>query len=157
MDSMQMSAIKANEIMIDQSTDATQSLLNKKSSAKGYKYIVIGFILTVIISALISSLITYFIVYDNNEDMGVDVREDYDIAIIGAGATGLIQAHFLSKQYPNSKIIVFEQLSRFGGRTWTSFVHKIDENNNIINSIHFENGAMRFRSYHTLTLKLLSY
>eukprot|EP01084_Bolivina_argentea_P107593 192371_1 len=154
---MQMETIKANEITIDEDTEAGQSLLNNKSSNNRRKYIVIGFILTVIITALISSLVTYFIVNDNNDEMETDVIKNYDIAIIGAGSAGLIQAHFLSKHYPNSKIIVLEQLPRFGGRQWTSFIHKIDENDNIMNSIHFENGAMRFRSYHTLTLKLMSY
>eukprot|EP01084_Bolivina_argentea_P107594 192372_1 len=153
---MQMATTRNNEIIID--TDATQTLLDKKASPnKRNKWLMITFILTVIISSLISSLVTYFIVSSDNNETNVGGIPNYDIAIIGAGSTGLIQAHLLSQQHPDWKIIVLERLSRFGGRQWTSFIHKIDENNNIINSIHFENGAMRFRSYHTLQLRLLSY
>jgi len=46
-------------------------------------------------------------------------NEHIDIAIIGAGVSGVYSAWKLKKKYPNKKIVVFEGSDHVGGRLFT--------------------------------------
>lgn len=59
-----------------------------------------------------------------------------DIAIIGGGISGLYCAYKLTKQYPDSSIAIFEQMSNLGGRIATTTMH----------GFTIEYGPMRFES-----------
>ena len=74
---------------------------------------------------------------------------EYDIVIIGAGITGLLHSYFLSTESEQTyTTLTIERFNRLCGRTHTV---NIKHNGN---SIHFENGAMRFY-YNLLHQQLL--
>ncbi|MEX0672090.1 MAG: FAD/NAD(P)-binding protein, partial [Candidatus Babeliales bacterium] len=70
----------------------------------------------------------------------------YDIAIIGAGISGLYCGWRLIPD--TKKIIILEQDNRVGGRIWSVPIPKID-------AFKAEIGAMRFLSTHYLLMNLL--
>lgn len=49
------------------------------------------------------------------------VKDHYDVIVIGAGFAGLIAARDLSRKY-NLGVLLFEARDRIGGRTWTAQV-----------------------------------
>ena len=46
----------------------------------------------------------------------------YDIIIIGAGPSGLLQTNFIQENHPNLRILVLEKLNRVGGRSCSSVI-----------------------------------
>eukprot|EP01084_Bolivina_argentea_P056864 103989_1 len=133
----------------------TESLVPKQSTSrvKWTTFQCVGFMIVAIIITALGSNMDRIIsqLTENNTTNNVD--GSYDIIIIGAGSSGLFQAHFLQKQYPNDKILVIEQLNRTGGRQFSSTVSYKTINNTIV----IEHCAMRFMLNHIYTQKLASY
>ena len=80
----------------------------------------------------------------------------YDLIVVGAGPSGLIQANFIQENYPELDILILEKSERVGGRSCSSVIKYGSSETN--NSITFEHGAMRFyRSNDGRTRQLLNY
>lgn len=62
-----------------------------------------------------------------------------DVAVLGGGITGLVSAYYLSKEFSNAKIVLFEGSSRLGG--WVKS-EKVDVGNG---SVIFEQGPRNLR------------
>lgn len=66
-------------------------------------------------------------------------QDPTDVAVLGGGITGLVSAYYLSKEFPNAKIVLFEGSSRLGG--WVRS-EKVDVVNG---SVIFEQGPRNLR------------
>lgn len=66
-------------------------------------------------------------------------QDPTDVAVLGGGITGLVSAYYLSKEFPNAKIVLFEGSSRLGG--WVRS-EKVDVGNG---SVIFEQGPRNLR------------
>ena len=64
---------------------------------------------------------------------------DVDVAIIGAGVSGLYCARRLAEHHPDWSVVVVERLDRTGGRLDTDLVHMPDHT-----TVREEEGGMRF-------------
>ena len=45
--------------------------------------------------------------------------QEFDLAIVGAGAAGVSQAYYLKKENPDLKIAIFEKDSHIGGKCYS--------------------------------------
>lgn len=66
-------------------------------------------------------------------------QDPTDVAVLGGGITGLASAYYLSKEFPNARIVLFEGSSRLGG--WVKS-EKVDVGNG---SVIFEQGPRNLR------------
>eukprot|EP01084_Bolivina_argentea_P192308 330178_1 len=83
-------------------------------------------------------------------------ESNYDIVVVGGGATGIIQTHFLMEQYPDLNIMLIENKRRIGGRTFSSNISYTNNNNTIQSTITIEGGA-EVTNYNKLLYQILSY
>lgn len=81
----------------------------------------------------------------------VNEKEEYDIAIIGAGIAGLYCAYRLIEQNPKRKIAIYERLNRTGGRLDSDIIKLTNDGElaskkqkHDVNTIKEEQGGMRF-------------
>lgn len=66
-------------------------------------------------------------------------QDPTDVAVLGGGITGVVSAYYLSKEFPNARIVLFEGSSRLGG--WVKS-EKVDVGNG---SVIFEQGPRNLR------------
>lgn len=66
-------------------------------------------------------------------------QDPTDVAVLGGGITGLVSAYYLSKEFPNARIVLFEGSPRLGG--WVKS-EKVDVGNG---SVIFEQGPRSLR------------
>lgn len=66
-------------------------------------------------------------------------QDPTDVAVLGGGITGLVSAYYLSKEFPNARVVLFEGSSRLGG--WVKS-EKVDVGNG---SVIFEQGPRNLR------------
>ena len=136
--------VEAQEMIQPQSsiTD-NQPLLNNSFNTKplskpwNNRQIICILIITIIITAILSNIDRIITALENSSSN--DLLNKYDSIIVGAGPSGLLQAHLLMKEYPNKQILLIEKNDRVGGR---SFSLKLQYKNQY--KIHIENCAMRF-------------
>ena len=87
-------------------------------------------------------LILFQIFKNLNESKNIQIKQEFDIIIIGAGVTGAYLSNRLSNQFPEKKILILEKNEYIGGRL-ISVKHK----KNLIQNpfeIADEHGGMRF-------------
>lgn len=66
-------------------------------------------------------------------------QDPTDVAVLGGGITGLASAYYLSNEFPNARIVLFEDNSRLGG--WVKSERVDVGNGNVI----FEQGPRNLR------------
>lgn len=66
-------------------------------------------------------------------------QDPTDVAVLGGGISGLASAYYLSHQFPNARIVLFEGSSRLGG--WVKS-EKVDVGNG---NVMFEQGPRNLR------------
>lgn len=66
-------------------------------------------------------------------------QDPTDVAVLGGGITGLASAYYLSNEFPNARIVLFEGSSRLGG--WVKSERVDVGNGNVI----FEQGPRNLR------------
>lgn len=66
-------------------------------------------------------------------------QDPTDVAVLGGGITGLASAYYLSNEFPNARIALFEDNSRLGG--WVKSERVDVGNGNVI----FEQGPRNLR------------
>lgn len=66
-------------------------------------------------------------------------REVKNVAILGGGITGLAAAHYITEEFPNSKVTIFERQPRLGGWLRSS---EVDVGNG---KVIFESGPRSLR------------
>ena len=121
---------------------------NPKCSTTQWIWMVV---ILVIVTNLATNMdrIVYALKSSASSNSAQTYEHEYDIVIIGAGVTGLLHSYLLSteSEQPYTTLTI-ERFNRLCGRTHTvNIKHKG-------NSIHFENGAMRF-GYNLLHQQLL--
>ena len=121
----------------------------QKCNLQTYHWILIC-IASIIITGIVSNIDRIISSFNNNESNSYD---SYDIIIVGAGPSGLLNANLLKDTYPTKKILVLEQLNRIGGRQFSSkIVSKINNDQIIVN-----HGAFRTSTSDHYTMKVLQY
>lgn len=66
-------------------------------------------------------------------------QDPTDVAVLGGGITGLASAYYLSNEFPNARIVLFEGSSRLGG--WVKSERVDVGNGNVV----FEQGPRNLR------------
>ena len=97
----------------------------------------------IIIFIIFFVILILFQIFKNlNESKNIQIKQEFDIIIIGAGVTGAYLSNRLSNQFPEKKILILEKNKDIGGRL-ISVKHK----KNLIQNpfeIADEHGGMRF-------------
>lgn len=70
-----------------------------------------------------------------------NAQKEERFAVLGGGITGLVATYYLAKNFPNSKITLFEKSDRLGG--WLQSKHVDVGNGNIV----FEQGPRTLRPH----------
>jgi len=95
------------------------------------------FLLIIIFIFLIISQII-----NSYKSKNIQIKQEFDIIIIGTGTTGAYLSNRLAKQFPEKKIIVLEKNKDIGGR-----LISVNYNQNLTQNpleIAYEHGGMRF-------------